>query len=272
MNMFCKKFHIVTLVNKLDQYQLMRASFIKAGFDENRCRYSVFDNSQKNIYDPYHTFNLIKPQTQEPYIIFCHQDLLMNQGHGFDQLIKVLDDLEKYDPDWAIAGNAGVNDHYQTIAKITDPCATLSATRLPQKVHSLDENFLIIKSAADIESSSEIQGFHFYGTDLCLNAILKAYSCYVIDFHLTHLSAGHLSQSFWDVKKIFQKRWNREFNLCYIKTTMNVLIVLSKYQWIRYFLDSESFQKVFFVFRPKLKKLFNPYNSYCNAHNQFTQR
>lgn len=258
-----KIFRICTISNNLSQYQEMKSSFIEAGFDEDRCLYSLFDNSQGNIYDPYSTFNEIKSQTQEPYIILCHQDVLMNQGHGFEQLVSVLEELEKLDPKWAIAGNAGINDNYQGIAKITDPNLKPGNLRLPQKVHSLDENFLVIKSASTVECSSELQGFHFYGTDLCLNAILKGYSCYVIDFHLTHLSPGHLSQSFWDVKTTFQERWNHEFNLCYIKTQMNVLIVLSKYKWIRRIFDSQ-FLRNLSMSKVKIKKLFNPYNSWTH--------
>jgi len=257
------KFHIATISNDLDQYSAMKVSFLEAGFDEDRCRYSLFDNSNGNIYDPYRTFNEIKSQTQEPYIIFCHQDLLMNQGHGFNQLIKVLDELNKLDPTWAIAGNAGMNDHYQGVAKITDPTLKPWKTRLPQKVHSLDENFLIIKSLAEVECSSELQGFHFYGSDLCLNAILMGYSCYVIDFHLTHLSPGHLSQSFWNIKAIFQERWNQEFILCYMKTTTNVLIVLSKYRWLRRIFEFELVKKIL-MSKVKIKKLFHPYNSWTH--------
>ncbi|MBW4516492.1 MAG: hypothetical protein KME11_14880 [Timaviella obliquedivisa GSE-PSE-MK23-08B] len=93
-----KLFHICTIANKLDQYKQMKASFIESGFDEKRCRYSLFDNSNGNIYDSYETLRHIHLTTPEPYIIFCHQDLLLDQGHGFDQLSRVLNDLENQDP------------------------------------------------------------------------------------------------------------------------------------------------------------------------------
>ncbi|MDF5717925.1 MAG: hypothetical protein PUP93_29695 [Rhizonema sp. NSF051] len=213
----------------------MKASFFEAGFDETRCRYSLFDNSNGNVHDPYETFNTIRLNTIEPYVIFCHQDILINQGHGFNQLVQVIEELDKLDPNWAVAGNAGINNNYEMVAKITDPCQTPNWSGVfPQQVHSLDENFLVIKTSADISCSIELKGFHFYATDLCLNAITKGYSSYVINFHLTHLSAGNYNQTFHEVKAMFYKKWCSKFNLCYIKTVTCVTMCFSKYKLIRY--------------------------------------
>lgn len=230
-----KLFHICTIANKLEQYEEMKISFIEAGFDENKCRYSLFDNSKGNIHDPYETLNKILLTTIEPYIIFCHQDVLLNQGHGFNQLVKVLEELDKLDPNWAVAGNAGVNNNYEKVFRITEPRGLLIwCGDFPQQVHSLDENFLVIKRYANISCSTELKGFHYYATDLCLNAILKGYSCYVIDFHLTHLSIGNINQAFWDVHAIFFRKWSREFNFCYVKTVLDVTMCLSKYKILQF--------------------------------------
>lgn len=229
-----KLFHICTIANKLEQYEEMKSSFVEAGFDDSRCRYSVFDNSKSNIYEPYSTINYILANTEEPYIIFCHQDVLINQGHGFDQLFKVLKELDQLDPNWAVAGNSGINNNYEHIVKITDPHNTpLWDAGFPQKVYSLDENFFVIKSSANIACSSELSGFHLYVTDLCLNATVKGYSCYVIDFHITHLSRGNLNQDFWDLRTKFQKRWSSEFSFGYLKTP-STSIFLSKNKAMRY--------------------------------------
>lgn len=229
-----KLFHICTIANKLAQYEEMKSSFIEAGFDEFRCRYSVFDNSQGNIYEPYSTFNTIRSNTVEPYIIFCHQDVLLNQGHGFDRVVKLLEELDKLDSNWALAGNAGINNNYENVTIITDPHNSKHwSGGFPERVHSLDENFLVVKSSANIASSSELKGFHFYATDLCLNAILKGYSCYVINFHLTHLSPGKISQDFWKSRAIVQKRWSREFNFCYVQTPCSFMF-LSKHKALQY--------------------------------------
>ena len=96
-----KLFHICTIANKLDQYKEMKMSFIKAGFSEDLCRYSLFDNSKGNIYDPYQVLNDIYELTAEPYIIYCHQDVLLDQGDGYSVLVNLLQDLEAIAPQWA---------------------------------------------------------------------------------------------------------------------------------------------------------------------------
>ncbi|MGI8501739.1 MAG: glycosyltransferase family 2 protein [Hassallia sp.] len=245
-----KFFHICTIANKLEQYEEMKISFIEAGFDENRCRYSLFDNSRGNIYDPYETLNKLLLTTIEPYIIFCHQDVLLNQGHGFNQLVKVLEELEKLDPKWAVTGNAGFNNNYELVAKITDPSTPNWLGTFPQKVHSLDENFLVIKISAKITYFQEkLDGFHFYATDLCLNAILSGYSCYVIDFHLTHLSAGNFNQAFYEAQERFYKKWSKEFNFCYVKTTCSPMLFLSKHKILQYIGSRNKVIKLFLTHR-----------------------
>jgi hypothetical protein len=239
----------------------MKQSFIEAGFDEERCRYSLFDNSKENIHDPYSTFNIIRAKTIEPYLIFCHQDVLMNQGHRFDQLVKVLEELNCFDPKWAIAGNAGIDKNYRFIGKISDPNQSrIWPYKFPQKVHALDENFLVINSSAKIQCSFDLQGFHFYGTDLCLNAILNKYSCYVIDFHLTHLSGGKKSQDFWDSQKKLQEKWSQFFSFGYIKTPASrKLIFLSRHKVLQQIFNKTKVQK-WYLSKSKLQILFDIYN------------
>lgn len=228
-----KPFHICTIANNLGMYEAMKSSFIAAGFDESRCRYSLFDNSTENIYEPFSAFNSILSYTVEPYIIFCHQDILLNQGHGFKHLVSLIEEMDHLDPNWAVLGNAGVNNHYQNVAKITDPNSTPNwVGDFPQKVHSLDDNFFILKSTTGLSFSSELNGFHLCAPDLCLNAILRKYSCYVINFHLTHLSGGNIDQRFHDALSKFVKRWRREFRFCYIKVIYSPVIFLSNTPWL----------------------------------------
>lgn len=253
-----KLFHICTIANKLDQYEEMKESFTQAGFDEGNCRYSLFDNLRENVFDPYKTFNHIQAATIEPYIIFCHQDVLLNQGYGFKQLVQRLEELDKLDANWAIAGNAGVNNNYEHVVRISDPCETANwLGTFPQQVHSLDENFLVIKTSSKILCSKDLAGFHFYATDLCLNAILKSYTCYVIDFHLTHLSGGRKERDFREAQANFHKKWRNEFDFCYVATVTGIRMCLSKYKFLQ-FLGSKRVITWFFS-KKYVRKLVAPH-------------
>ncbi|MEC4986754.1 MAG: hypothetical protein SAJ37_12955 [Oscillatoria sp. PMC 1068.18] len=239
----------------------MKASFLKAGFDETRCRYTLFDNSQGNIYEPYSTFNKIKQETSEPFLILCHQDVLVNQGDNFEQLTKVLTELDNLDSNWAVVGNAGRNQDFKLVAKITDPNFTPHWTgQFPQKVHTLDENFLLIKTTANLFCSPELKGFHFYGTDLCLNAILKGYSCYVVDFHLTHLSKGNADWRYRQIEGEFRKKWTPIFQNCYVQK-----MFMNNNKLIQYFLEFKPI-RLFCWLQPKLKSLFYVYNQFPDSH------
>lgn len=256
-----KLFHICTISNDLNQYQKMKASFLDAGFDEDRCRYSLFDNSNANSFDPYETFNRIKSTTVEPYIIFCHQDILLNQEANISYLIDLLKQLEQIDPNWAIAGNAGVNNHYQLVIKITDPNHFPNWTgSFPQLVHSLDENFLVIKTSASVSCSGELRGFHFYATDLCLNAIRNGHSCYVINFHITHLSGGKSSASedYCEIQDIFYEKWCNQFRFCYVRTVTGKTLCLSNSKTLRA-IGSRGRIANFLIETDRLRSFVSPY-------------
>ncbi len=212
-------FSICTISNKPHQYQEMKASFLKAGFDEQRCRYQVFDNSAGNAYDPYATISEVMAEAAEPYVIFCHQDLLLDKGDGFDQLVTRLDHLTRLDAEWAVAGNAGYTDALESVMRITDPGGVHQSGDLPQQVCSLDENFLVIRTASQVRCTPSLRGFHLYATDLCFRASLDLQSCYVIDFHVTHLSGGNAAtEDFEQCLDKFRHYWNQSFLICVIVT------------------------------------------------------
>lgn len=202
---FLFAFSICTLMTDPQQYQGMLASFEQAGFDNRDCEFLMIDNSVQNQCDAYQGLNRLLTAAQGRYIICCHQDILLE----FDRrpvLEQALIRLEQQDPAWAIVGNAGGTHHLgqRLTVRISDPHGeNRHHGQLPARVHSLDENFLLLKNSANLGLSHDLQGFHHYGTDLCLQANHRGLHCYVIDFHLRHLSKGVLNPAFFDSKKRF---------------------------------------------------------------------
>lgn len=245
-----KSFHICTLSNRPEQYRQMKDSFLAAGFDETRCTYTLLDNSSGNRHEPYSAFNQIKARCTARYLIFCHQDVLLSEGDGYEKLLQVITEIEARDPRWGLLGNAGINRSYRYTVRITDPHWTAGARTpdLPQRVTTLDENFLVINPRADVNCSPDLSGFHFYGPDLCLNARKNGHAAYVVDFHLRHLSSGKLDASFWAMRDQFQSRWQNHFHCVVLKTVTGIHICLSKHRPIR----------AFFASRPVATKLLRP--------------
>ena len=200
-------FHFFTLLTRLDQYDRMRESICAAGFDEENSAFTTLDNRAGNAHDPYRAIGEAVQTAQAPYVVFCHQDLLFDQGHGYDDLVRVLAELERRDPSWAVVGNAGLNSRFEHIRALTDHAGEHLSGEKPGRVLSLDENFLVIKRASGLACSEGLSGFHIYATDLCLNAYRAGHSAYVVDFRVTHLGTSLDDAELTRLATDFERFW-----------------------------------------------------------------
>lgn len=198
------RYTIATLVNDMAEYQEMIASYVAAGFTEDICEYLYVDNIGQNTFDAYEGINIFLQAAKGEYIIITHQDVLTN----FDKIEDLngrIAAMDRLDSKWAVLSNAGgiENDLYQRIAAhvVYADGFDQRVGKLPQRACSVDENFILVKKDANLALSADLKGFHLYGTDLCLVADLLGYTCYVIDFKLTHKSYGNPNKSFEDLLK-----------------------------------------------------------------------
>ncbi len=249
-------FHIATIANRLDEYAAMKASFLQAGFTEPACRYTLLDNSNGNNHEPYSAINRLIAATTEPYLIVCHQDIRLDQGHGYERLTQLLAELTALDNKWAAAGNAGGRVHEAT-SHLVDPHGAHNTAPLPHEVYTLDENLLILRMSRKPAASPGLSGFHLYGADVCLNSMRQGYTSYIIDFRLTHLSGGSPeSDAFAQAKQKFEAYWSRRFWLCLLKTTCTEL-TLSRLPVVR----TQLLNKV------NRSRVYNHINLYYKAAN-----
>ena len=87
----------------------------------------------------------------------------------------------------------------------------------------LDENFLLVRREANLAVSRDIDGFHLYGTDLCLIAQFLGYSAYVVDFHLRHLSSGPKGSSYQTIRSALIAKHSRALRPRMVTTTTTVV-------------------------------------------------
>jgi hypothetical protein len=219
------QFRILTFVTDERLYAGMRESFNRAGFDSTVARFTRLDSGE-----PYGAVRELTAGA-EPYVILCHQDVRLDQGDGHAGLIELLADLSERDPHWAVAGNAGGTASLELIRHIADPHGADWASDLPRPVVSLDENFLVLRVERRPRCSSDLSGFHLYGTDLCLNAIADGSTAYVIGFRLSHLSPGSLER-YGQALSAFVAAWSRRSTFRYVRTTNSVLL-LSRHRLLR---------------------------------------
>ena len=249
-----KTIHILTLSNDLPQYQRMKASFIQAGFDEAVCTYTLLDNSADNQHEPYSALNAVLTSCSEPYVLYCHQDVLLDQGAGLRELLKAIENIDARDPRWAILGNASIGPNYRPVSRITDPYITQgTGDTLPKRASCLDENFLVIKTASAIRCSPGLSGFHLYAADLCLQAFERGFAAYVVDFHLTHLGVGVMDERFWRSVDAFKQHWSKNLRCSILLTVTGVPLCLSRYAPVQKILSNPGVSLR--IRRPRLKRL-----------------
>lgn len=216
-------YSVATLVTDHHQRAGMKATFIAAGFTASDTEFLHIDNSGSSQTGAFRGLNALLNQSRAPYVILCHQDIRLD----FDDRAKLdrcLAALERDDPNWALAGNAGGTQPGRLAMRITDPHGhDRSIGSLPARVQSLDENFIVVKREARIGFSVDLEGFHFYGADICLSADVTGYSAYVIDFHLRHLSPGRKSADFDHSAASFTAKWSTALRPRWLQTTCTLL-------------------------------------------------
>ncbi len=211
-------YSIATLVTDRTQHGELIASLRAGGFDLD-CEYLFIDNSGPHQIGAYAGLNALIETARAPVVILCHQDVrLLTDGRA--ALDARLAELSARDQSWAVAGNAGGVAPGRLALRITDPHGSDQYVGdLPERVVSLDENLLIVRRDANVRFSPELDGFHFYGADICLHAARLGRSAYVIDFHLEHLSPGRKGPEFAVALAAFRNRWSRHGVPAWLQTT-----------------------------------------------------
>jgi len=216
---------IATLVTDRAQHEEMRASFEAGGFTPDDCEYTVIDNTQPPQTCAFRGLNRALAAARGRHVILCHQDVRLLDDDR-DRLDEKLTQLQSADPDWALAGNAGAIAPGRLALRISDPHGSnRSVGDLPARVMSLDENFIVVRREARIGFSRDLDGFHFYGADICLNADIMGWSAYVIDFHIEHLSPGNKSADFQASQTAFRNKWAHALRPRWIQTTCALIHV-----------------------------------------------
>ncbi len=217
-------FSVCTLVTSPAEYREMVASFRAGGFDDG-CEYIFADNSAGNGQDAFRGLNALVAASAGRYVILCHQDVrLISDGRS--ALAERLRELDRLDPDWALAGNAGFTADRDWRVRITDRFGDdQKSPALPARVVSLDENFIVLKRSVNLGPSFDVSGFHMYGVDLCVQAAMRGCSAFVVDFHLRHLGRGAIDASFYAILESLEEKYRNFFRTRTIQTTCTKMVL-----------------------------------------------
>lgn len=190
-------FSVCTLVASDAKYERLLASFERLGFDASNTEFIALDNRGANRFDGFEALRDVFPACRGEFILFTHDDIELVE-EGAEDLQNVLRDLEARDPLWTVAGNAGWSAARpeRLMRHLRDPHGAHRLEDGPVAVQSLDENFLVLPRRRMTFPSLDLEGYHFFGTDLCLQGRAAGGQAYVVPFFLHHHSAGADSAAF----------------------------------------------------------------------------
>jgi len=192
-------------------------------FFPDETQFLLLDNSMAQI-NCYEAIRLFISQSTGDFILIIHDDVEFS-GLNFYSLINELSRICKLDSKAALFGVAGVSfsDH-SSIGRFRDVAGEHNwGFHEGGLASSLDECFLVLRRDKGLSVSNELSGYHFYGTDLCLNAREKGLASYVINFPIIHKSTGSLDKNFFEARNQFEKHLQKKNNPRFVRTTCTVM-------------------------------------------------
>ncbi len=120
--------------------------------------------------------------------VFVHQDVYLPRG-WFERLERILDDLDRTNPLWLVAGAIGIDAAARHCGRIWDSGLMREiGARLdtPVAIRNLDEVLLVMPRRAAHLWDRALPGFHLFATDLVLAAEMQGHPALAFDNPLIH--------------------------------------------------------------------------------------
>lgn len=156
-------------------------------------------------------YNSAIDEAKTDVLVFAHQDVFLPVGWDL-RLQQVLKQLSDQDPDWAVAGVWGVHPSGNRSGHLF--CVGLGQELggdfvAGHEVRTLDEVLLIVRKSSGVRFDEALPGYHFYGTDICLEAERLKKKCYAISAFCIHNTNGYalLPWDFWKRYFWMRRKW-----------------------------------------------------------------
>lgn len=202
---------IVTCVNDFEAYN----TNVRDGVYAPETQLLPIDNTDNSMSAP-QALNIGIERATHEIVVCCHQDVRFPGGWA-DTLHRQI--AKTGDPGFGVLGTFGIDLASQYVGNIKDPHNNPQLGDLPCRAQSLDEHCLIIRKASGLRFDEELGGFHMYGADICLEAIMQHMRNYVIDAWLEHLSGGKVDEGFRATADKFVEKWEKRGLRGWVQTT-----------------------------------------------------
>ena len=138
--------------------------------------------------------------TEQPYLVFAHQDVYLPR-EWFTWLEGAILDIEERDPTWALIGCWGIAKDFRHHGFVWSSGVKGLLGRPvinPIEVQSIDELLIVMRRSAGLRFDSRMPFWHLYGTDIVQTAIANGRSAWVANLPVVHNDSfkGNLDQNF----------------------------------------------------------------------------
>ncbi len=213
-------FSIVTIVNKLEVFD----DFCKSVEKQQDVSFELIPiYNLKNEYKSARSaFNSVLNKCNGTYVIFTHPDIRFETSKELHTTKLFLEETTNF----GVIGVAGASgEKNNTNKRVIYSNLTHGANKKDagvkidalQEVQTVDECFFVVKKNYIINKKfSNLEGWHLYAVELCLQCILENKKNYVIPLNIWHLSDGKSLDSnyIYQLNKIIQIYGN-EFPILY---------------------------------------------------------
>ncbi len=151
-------------------------------------------------------------RAKNEHIVLVHQDVYLPQNWDV-HLSSIIAQLNLADIKWGVLGCFGITGHGMSAGYIYSNGLKriLGEPAQPRKVRSLDEVVLIINKNRSLIFDPGLPSFHFYGTDICLQAEKLGFQNFAISNFCVHnsLPVHRFPEDFWESAKYMRHKWKR---------------------------------------------------------------
>lgn len=162
-------------------------------------------------------YNQAMKNAKAEILAFVHQDMYLPRGWITD-VQRAIVALSDHDPDWGPLGSWGVTKaggHAGFLYWTGLDGAAGAQFHGGVEVETLDECVLIIRKSSGLSFDEDLQGFHMYGADICLEARrrgMKSYAISALSIHNTN-EYKLLPWEFWKAYFYMRRKWKSQLPL-----------------------------------------------------------
>ena len=227
-NLYPVQISFVTCINNAQQYN----AFIVSSLFNNKTNknYEIIPIFNfNNQYSAAQALNIGIKKARANIVVLCHQDVIFFQN-WIEMLFERIKEIESKDKNWGVLGTAGIDTADNTLGVVYNVGGSFewrSTTRSTYRsMQTLDEHCMILRKDSNLRFDEQnFDGFHFYGADICLNAISRGMKNYGILCPLVHNSGssgslGSGQKEFTKFLNALAKKWRNKFKTIRTPTSM----------------------------------------------------